>query len=198
VTANDLHLELILRTATRAIPAPAGILLLVDHPRRRLNVEVVVGDSLQDFSNTPLLLDEGIAGMVALSGQPIAVACTRGDYAHANDLTERIGYAPQTILAVPVTAANGRVIGVLELFDRQGPPTFGMDDMTLLGMFAQHVAFTLDQRRQESAFPAADEKMAALTDQLTAIAGSSDAGFRLCQGVLGAVSTFINGEGVRP
>lgn len=198
MTANDLHLELILRTATRAIPASAGILLLVDHSRRRLNVEVIVGDSLDDASRIPLLLYEGIAGMVALSGQPIAVACTPGDYAHASDLAERIGYAPQTILAVPVMAANGSVIGVLGLFDRQGASTFGMDDMTLLGMFAQHVAFILAQPRRDPALPVADEKMAGLTDQLTAIAGSGDAGFRLCQGVLGALSTFIAGEGIRP
>ncbi|MEA2583415.1 MAG: hypothetical protein QOF33_1500 [Thermomicrobiales bacterium] len=143
----DQHLELIVQTATRAISAPVGVLFLVDRPNRSLTFEVVVGRGMTDAQRTPLPLDRGVAGMVALSGQPVALADARQDAQHARDLADQMGYLPQTILAVPVTAPDGTVLGVLELFDGQRSPTFGLEDMTLVGMFAQHVAHALELRR---------------------------------------------------
>lgn len=142
--ANEL-LELVVRTAARAIPAVVGVLLLVDRPNWALTWEVVVGQPASTASPTILPLDRGVAGMVALSGQPVALADAQGDPHHAHDLAEQIGYRPRTLVAVPIAAPSGTVLGVLELLDRQGAPAFGMDDMTLLAMFAQQAGTILEQ-----------------------------------------------------
>jgi GAF domain-containing protein len=190
------QLELIVQTAGRAIPSPAGALFLIDRPNSTLTFEVVFGRDTATLPR-PLPLDRGIAGMVALSGQPVAIADARQDSHHTRDLAEQIGYLPRTILAVPVAAANGTILGVLELFDRQGLSTFGLDDMSLLGMFAQHIALALEQRRPSDAASFIDRRTAALADQLTAIAEGGDAEYRLCQSVLAALAVYVNDTGTR-
>lgn len=189
------HLELIVHTAVRAIPSPAGALFLIDRQNGTLTAEVVVGGDLAAQVD-PLPLDRGITGLVALSGQPVAVADARQDPHYASDLAEQIGYHPRTILAVPI-AADGAILGVLELFDRQETPTFGLGDMTLLGMFAQQVAFTLEQRPGGDTLSSNDRRTTALANRLIAISAGGDAEYRLCQSVLAALDTYVNRAGTR-
>jgi GAF domain-containing protein len=144
---HDTLLELIVRAAARAIPCPEGALLLVDRARGVLTFEVVIGSTAATVKDVTVPLGHGIAGLVAASGQALAVANAQEDPRHARDVAEQSGYLPTTILAVPVTDRDGTAIGVLELLDRQGQPTFSLADMELLGMFAEQVATVLQMRR---------------------------------------------------
>ena len=85
---------------------------------------------------------------MAATGEPLAVADAQADPRHARDLAERVGYRPTTVLAVPVLDAAGATIGVLELLDRIGAPTYGLADMELLGHFAELVSLALERRRR--------------------------------------------------
>lgn len=140
-------IDLIVRTAARAIPSPEGALFLVDLERRVLTFDTVIGSTAAAVLGTTIPLGHGIAGLVAVSGQPLAVADAQSDPRHARDVAERSRYFPTSILAVPVVAADGSVVGVLELLDRQGQPTYGLDDIELLGFFAAQLAMVLEQRR---------------------------------------------------
>ena len=121
--------------------------MLVDREARVLTFDVVIGQTAAKLKQLTLPLGRGIAGLVAVSGQPLAVANAQQDPRHARDIAEQVGYLPNTILAVPVTDADGDVIGVLELLDRQEAPTYSLDDMELLGRFAELCALALAQRR---------------------------------------------------
>jgi GAF domain-containing protein len=147
----DVLLDRIIHTATRAIPAQAGTLFLIDPDRRLLTFEVVIGPSAATVKRLTLPLGHGIAGLVAVSGQPLAIANAQQDPRHAKDIAEKAGYLPTTILAVPVTTVDGTVVGVLELLDRIGAATFSLDDMQLLGWFTQLAALALEQRRAHAA-----------------------------------------------
>jgi GAF domain-containing protein len=143
----DQLLDLIVRAAAAAIPSPEGSLMLVDREARVLTFDIVIGQTAAKLQQLTLPLGRGIAGLVAVSGQPLAVANAQQDPRHARDIAEQVGYLPNTILAVPVAEADGSVIGVLELLDRQGAPTFSLDDMELLGRFAELCSLALAQRR---------------------------------------------------
>lgn len=143
-------LERLVRAAATAIPSPAGSLLLVDPVARVLTFDVVIGQTAAKLTDLTLPLGRGIAGLVAASGQPLAIANAQQDPRHARDIAEQSGYLPSTILAVPVTAADGAVIGVLELLDRQGRDGFSLADMELLGQFAELCALAIAQRRTEA------------------------------------------------
>ncbi len=142
-------LEMIVRSAARTIPCPEGALLLVDHERGVLTFDVVIGSTAATVSDLTVPLGHGIAGLVAVSGQALAVANAQDDPRHARDVAEQSGYLPTTILAVPVMSSAGTPVGVLELLDRQGQPTFDLDDMDLLAMFAEQLAAVLELRRSQ-------------------------------------------------
>jgi GAF domain-containing protein len=149
-TPPDRLLSRLLRAAATAIPSPAGSLLLVDPVAGALTFDVVIGPAASSVAGLTVPLGRGIAGLVAASGQPLAIANAQQDPRHARDIAERAGYLPTTILAVPVTDADGAVIAVLELLDRQGAPTFSLADMELLGQFAGLCAIALERRRAEA------------------------------------------------
>jgi signal transduction protein with GAF and PtsI domain len=116
----DQLLEMIVRAAARAIPCPEGALMLVDQERQILTFEVVIGSTADTVLDLTVPLGHGIAGLVAVTGQALAIANAQEDPRHARDVAEKSGYLPTTILAVPVISADGTSVGVLELLDRQG------------------------------------------------------------------------------
>ena len=150
----DQLLDLIVRAAARAIPSPEGALFLVDFERQVLRFDVVIGSTAANVKDLEVPLGHGIAGLVAVSGQALAVSDAQQDPRHARDIAETSGYLPTTILAVPVATSDGETVGVLELLDRQGQPTFSLADMELLGLFAQQIALVLDLRRSQTSIGA--------------------------------------------
>lgn len=153
-SSPDQLLELIVRTAARAIPCPEGALFLVDQERQVLTFDVVIGSTAAAVKDVTVPMGHGIAGLVAVSSQALAVANAQEDPRHARDVAEKSGYLPTTILAVPVVTPDGMTVGVLELLDRQDQPTFSLADMELLGGFAEQLALVLDFRRSHSSLGA--------------------------------------------
>lgn len=182
----DTQLDLIIRAAARAIPSPEGSLLLVDIDARELYFAIAVGDTAEKILPLRLPLGRGIAGLVAVSGQPLAIANAQSDPRHARDIALKVGYLPNTILAVPVFAVADpdHVVGVIELLDRQSQPTYSLADMELLGLFATQVSQLLAQRRSDDLFASLighalsslgglpPEAERALTDRVTTLAAS--------------------------
>jgi GAF domain-containing protein len=100
-------------------------------------------------------LDRGIAGYVANTGQPLAISNVQTDPRFSRDTAEQTGYVPRSILAMPLIV-DDRVIGVMEVLDKLNAPSFGMEDMELLGMFARQAAIAI---HQSQTFAALDETL---------------------------------------
>src|SRR5688572_10714904 len=94
----DQLLDRVVRAAAAAIPSPEGALMLVDTEARLLTFDVVIGQTAAKLKQLTLPLGRGIAGLVAVSGQPLAVANAQHDPRHARDIAEQVGYLPNTIL----------------------------------------------------------------------------------------------------
>jgi GAF domain-containing protein len=92
-------------------------------------------------------MNRGIAGYVAMTGQPIAVSNVEQDARFAQDFARSTGYMPRSILATPLLSKD-RVIGVMEVLDKIEAASFGLQDMELLGMFANQAALAIDQSQQ--------------------------------------------------
>jgi GAF domain-containing protein len=92
-------------------------------------------------------LDHGIAGYVAMTGQPIAVSDVQRDARFNRDFAESTGYVPRSILATPLLSGE-RVIGIMEVLDKIDSASFGMQDMELLGLFAAQAALAIEQSQQ--------------------------------------------------
>lgn len=156
-------LELIVETAASVISAQAAALFLVDEDKQELYFKVALGGRAEAVKDIRVPLGHGIAGGVALSGQPMAIANAQEDPRWADDIGELVGYRPDTLLCVPLFYED-RIIGVLELLDKEGTPTFGAADIETLSLFANQAALAIEHSRvQRSA--------AAL---IAAVVGSSD------------------------
>jgi GAF domain-containing protein len=148
VTHSQL-LEMIVRTASRVIDARAASVCLIDESAQELVFEVIQGGGSEELRKIRVPIGHGIAGLVAVTGQAMAISNVQQDPRHAADVARRVGYMPQSILAVPLLCAD-RVIGVLELLDKNGKESFGTADIEALSLFANQAAIAIQQSRAQT------------------------------------------------
>ncbi|HZQ08563.1 MAG TPA: GAF domain-containing protein [Anaerolineae bacterium] len=143
-SSNDELLQSIVEAAARLFGAGAVGMALVDERAGELVFRVSTGAGSENVVGMRIPLDQGIAGYAANTGQPIAISNVQTDPRFARDTAERTGYMPRSILAMPLIY-DDRVIGVIEVLDKISAPSFGMQDMELLGMFARQAAIAIHQ-----------------------------------------------------
>jgi GAF domain-containing protein len=151
--AHSRLLEMIVETAASVIPSRAAALFLVDEEEEELVFEVALGSKAEEVRKFRVPLGHGIAGLVAVSGQPMAVSDVAKDPRQAADIAESVGYAPESILCVPLFYEE-EIIGVLELLDREGAPSYSAVDMATLGLFANQAAVAIEQSRNQQSLGA--------------------------------------------
>jgi putative methionine-R-sulfoxide reductase with GAF domain len=80
--------------------------------------------------------DSGIAGYVAHTGMSLVVDEVHSDQRFARDVAERVGYVPDSLMAVPVVDADDGMLGVVSVLDR----TIGIGDPLAIASAAARVA----------------------------------------------------------
>lgn len=137
----------------------------------------------------------GIAGWVALTAQPIAVADVSRDDRFARDVAEATEYVPTTVLAAPLLD-DGETVGVIEVLDptrledetRLGGQRGTSAELAALTAAATQVSAILRLSRQATA---ATSLAPELVGPLAEIAGSGPAGQQLARDVVEAVSSYL-------
>ncbi len=140
-------LQSIVDTAARLFGAAAASVSLVDPSQEALEFKVATGIGREEVVGRRIPVDHGLAGYVAMTGQPIAVANVQQDPRFKQDFAQSTGYVPRSILATPLVY-GGQVIGVMEVLDKINAPSFGLQDMELLGVFAHQAALAIQQSQQ--------------------------------------------------
>ncbi|MBD0329136.1 MAG: GAF domain-containing protein [Thermoleophilia bacterium] len=158
-------LEMIVETAAHVLGAEAASLLLVDDDAEELVFEVATGEKVDELKTIRVPLGHGVAGTVALTGQPLAIA-GEDNPAQAQDIAEQVGYFPRSLLCIPLYYGD-KIIGVLELLDKRGAPTFGAEDVDSLRLFANQAAVAIEYSRTQG-------DVAALVARLLASTGHGD------------------------
>jgi GAF domain-containing protein len=133
--------------AGRIFGAAAASILLLNEQEGFLEFKVAYGPSDEDLVGRKFPSDKGIAGYVVMTGQPIAISNVRQDARFNQDFAKSTGYIPNSILATPLLAGE-HVIGVMEVLDKIDAASFGMQDMSLLGLFANQAALAIQQSQQ--------------------------------------------------
>lgn len=176
-------LQMIVETAAHVIPSRAAALFLIDEETEELVFEVALGSKADEVKKFRIPLGHGIAGLVAVSGQPMAVSEAAEDPRQAADVARSVGYAPESILCVPLFYEDD-VIGVLELLDREGAPSFNASDMESLGLFANQAAIAIEQSLAQG------NLAALLSGVLGSLGGMPD---HLRQSLREGVESFVEG-----
>lgn len=146
-SSNTGLLQSIVDAAAQIFGAAAASISLINEKEGILEFKVAYGVGKEDVVGRRIPLDKGIAGFVAMTGQPIAISDVQQDPRFAQDFAKSTGYVPRSILGTPLISKD-RVIGVMEVLDKIDAPSFGMQDMELLGVFANQAAIAISQSQQ--------------------------------------------------
>jgi GAF domain-containing protein len=131
------------RTARAVFGAAACSIALLTEDGSELVFTTASGGAANSVSGLRLPAGEGIAGWVATTGQPLAVNDLSGDARFAANVASSTGYMPRAILASPIET-DERLIGVIEILDRDAARAGSDDDLALLALFARQAALALD------------------------------------------------------
>lgn len=144
-TSDTDLLQSIVEAAARILETEAASIALVDEENEELEFKVSFDKtSGHSIIGMRIPINKGIAGQVAMTGQPMAVANVKQDTRFNRDFAESTGYVPNAILATPLLSGE-KVIGVMEVLDKSNGTSFSLQDMELLSIFAHQAAIAIHQ-----------------------------------------------------
>lgn len=143
---DDL-LDGVLRRAVNAVEVEAGSILLSEGPSGDLRFRCAFGGAPEKVKGVRIPAGTGICGWVAQNQEPrFANDVHRRDAPpgsleglHLQDIADRVGYHPRSVLAVPLAWEDG--VGALELLNkRKGAAPFTEDDVRFATLIASHIS----------------------------------------------------------
>ncbi|MBW1991678.1 MAG: sensor domain-containing diguanylate cyclase [Deltaproteobacteria bacterium] len=148
VTAYDMEtlLRAVLERISLLIPARNWSLLLRDQKTDELYFAVTVGLDLEALQSIRLKVGEGIAGVVAQTGEPAFIADAQNDPRFSPKVDELTGFATRSIIALPLHV-RGQVVGVFEVVNVENEEFFREKYLPLLHILADYVAIAVDNVR---------------------------------------------------
>jgi signal transduction protein with GAF and PtsI domain len=160
-------LEMIVQTAVQVLSARCGSLFLVDEEAQELTFEVAIGPKAQEAKKFRIPMGHGIAGLVAVQCQPLLISNAENDPRLASEVARAIGYWPRSIFCIPLMSGE-KVIGVLELMDKEGASSFSPADITVLALFGNLAAVAIEQSRAQRGLTAL------VSEALASLVGTQD------------------------
>lgn len=136
-------LQSLVEVARHVYNAGAASVFLVDDQTGELVFEAVAGEGEESLVGVRFPPGTGIAGWVAMSGQPVLTDDLENSPQFAVSAAESTGYTPRSIMAAPLFR-NGDCIGVLEVLDRGSRARDELSDVELLGILATQAALGVE------------------------------------------------------
>ena len=138
-------LRQIVALASSVTDAKVGSIMLLDERAETLTIEAAIGLEQTVIDTTILPVGESIAGYVAQHGEPLMVEDVESDDRFRRTSKERYGQA--SLLSAPLKIKN-RVIGVINMANKEGGGAFTANDLRLLTTFASQAAVVVDDANQ--------------------------------------------------
>jgi len=139
-------LQSIVDATVRLFDAEAASIALFEQDPDRLEFRVAAGEHGAGAVGLTVPPTQGIAGFVYSTGQALALSDVANDPRFNRDAAEQTGYVPRSIAAAPLLDEHS-TIGVLQVLDKRGSPTFSLQDMELLGVFAGQATVAIGAAR---------------------------------------------------
>ena len=142
--AEEQHrslLQSVVEVARAIFSARASSVFLLDEDADELVFEAVSGEGAESLIGQRLPSSTGVAGWVLVTRQPLVLEDLANDPRFARDVAESTGYVPRGLMCVPLLHEE-KALGVLNVLDRASQ--FTLEEMELLGLFANQSAIALD------------------------------------------------------
>jgi GAF domain-containing protein len=147
LVASESSFQALLRSiveVARAIFfASASSILLLDEETDELVFAAVAGEGEETLVGSRFPSSTGIAGWVLVTRQALVIDDVGKDPRFSREAAERTGYVPKDLMSAPLLHGE-RALGVLQVLDRPQRPGFSLQEMELLGLFANQAAIAVD------------------------------------------------------
>jgi GAF domain-containing protein len=161
-------------TARGIFAARASSVFLYDEETDELVFEAVSGEGAEELLGQRIPSSTGIAGWVLVTRQPLVLEdVTEDPRWGGREISELTGYVPKGLMAVPLLHEEDPV-GVLNVLDRPQQKRFSLEEMELLGLFANQAAIALDLLRKSRRARAVLEESGTDVETLARLAGRLD------------------------
>ncbi len=144
--AEERLLQSIVDATASLFDAEASSIALFESDPDRLEFRVAAGAQGAGAVGLQVKPTEGIAGFVFSTGQALALTDVASDPRFDIQAAKKTGYVPRSIAAVPLLDDDGSV-GVLQVLDKRGSPSFSLRDMELLAIFARQATTAITATR---------------------------------------------------
>jgi len=186
--AERAVLRSIVEATVALFDAEASSIALFDPARNQLVFEVAAGVQGQGVIGLAIAPDQGIAGYVFTTGQPLALSEVERDARFGRGAAEATGYVPRSIVAVPLIDDSGS-LGVLEVLDKRSSAAFSLRDIELASVFARQATVAIRASRVER------DTASLLQATLAALAGTPDAASAATVGrIVELATTDLDGD----
>uniref|UniRef100_A0A914CD54 Phosphodiesterase n=1 Tax=Acrobeloides nanus TaxID=290746 RepID=A0A914CD54_9BILA len=145
--SEDMNLLVrnITKEAKTLVQAEICSLFLLDKEHSELVAEVFEKNGTSDeyLTEIRMPLNQGIVGHVATTGQMMNV---KNVYDHPNfypKVDQRTGFVTRNILCFPIKDSSGNLVGVAELCNKIGKPSFTKHDEQIAATFAVYCAISI-------------------------------------------------------
>lgn len=144
---STLDLESVLQETTEmtayVLQAQAATLFLADERQGQLRFYVPTGKAGGVLSEMRIPINQGVAGWVANNRQSIIVNDAAKDQRFSGHVDAKTGFHTKNILCVPLLS-QGRLVGVLEVLNKEVKGGFTPDDQAWLETMASQAAVALE------------------------------------------------------
>jgi signal transduction histidine kinase len=127
----------------QSVRAEVSSIFEVDKSKGELYFRLARGPVVEPIKPMRLQIGEGIAGWVAQTEQPLICADPYGDPRFSRHFDEKSGFRTRSILCVPLKSQD-RLIGVLEVLNKQDAPSFTDDDLEMLTILSNMIGPALE------------------------------------------------------
>ena len=190
--AEEQHralLQSVVEVARAIFAAKASSVFLLDEENDELVFEAVAGEGAEALIGQRIPSSTGVAGWVLVTRQPLVLEDVGSDPRFAREVAESTGYVPHGLMCVPLLHEE-KSLGVLNVLDRASQ--FTLEEMELLGLFANQAAIALDllqrARRAQAVLAETGDDAEALARVAALLEGEhGDAGRKL----LGALAELL-------
>jgi putative nucleotidyltransferase with HDIG domain len=163
--AKKKVLQAVLKSARRLLKARKGSLMLVNREKEELRIEIAYGLSKKIQREARPRLGEGIAGKVAIEGKPRLMLKGKRVTGSKSEKSEK--EIPSAI-CVPIRIKD-RIIGVINVSDRESGDNFTGESVELLAMLANQAAIAIENSRL------LEELQELFVESISALANAIDA-----------------------
>ena len=142
----DSVLDTILAKSREVVNAEASSVLLLDEENNNLYFHMVQGKVSEALKGKRIEIGEGLVGHVAQTGNTEVVADPYADPRFNRSMDTATGFVTRSILTTPLINKD-KIIGVLQLVNRQKQDAFNDNDVSLIESFAVQAGVAIENSR---------------------------------------------------